>query len=112
MLKLIYFSNPFGITFTLKVTGSSIYFNHNTNITISRTSIFPSDMTMISNFNIILKSSLSFLFITSFLLQCFFITSLQHLLSLTMLSLKLQTASLPKYDLKGLLNLSLAHSNL
>ena len=47
-----------------------------------------------------------FFFNTSSLLECFFITSLQYLLSLIIILIKLWTASSPRYDLKGLLNLS------
>ena len=53
----------------------------------------------------------NFLVITSSLLKCFFIALLQYLLSLTILLLKLQTTSSPKYELKDLLILPSTHTN-
>ena len=48
-------SNPFSITFILKLTAISIWFNLDTIITVWRTSIFPSDMIMISYFDVTLN---------------------------------------------------------
>ena len=39
-------------------------------------------------------------------------TSIEYLRYLIILLIKLETASLPKYDLKGLLSLSPTHTNL
>ena len=85
-----------------------------------RVSIFSSDMTMISYFNIIiiiiiatnatfiriLKILIVFFSDCKFFVKFFFITPLQYLFSSIILLIKYLTRSSPKYSLKGLLNLS------
>ena len=98
-------------------------FNINITVSLGRTSIVSSDRTMIFYFNFIInminkiqqlvefsKSLVSLFFITSSLLKYFLKTSLEYLLSLITLRLKLQTISLPRYDVNGL-HISIIFSN-
>ena len=120
MVKLIHFSNNFGMTFIVRLTlprsgiiglisfflgfemrhELAIQFNNDTKISMCRASMFSSEGTMVFFFNIIMKiiisanptsSSVFKIFIShhKFFVKCFFITSLQYLLSFIILLRKL-----------------------